>query len=123
MTPFRGRVASHHRHGPTHLTSRSMVCIAARTLWTSPIPRRTFTIMSDAPQPASLEPAILDRLRCPLTRSRLRQDGEFLVAELGGLRYPIREGFPVLLIEEAKLPPPFKTLDEFKAHHRAAIPK
>jgi uncharacterized protein YbaR (Trm112 family) len=70
-----------------------------------------------------LPPETLARLRCPLTRSRLHLDGEYLVAEVGGLRYPIREGFPVLLIEEAKLPSPFKSLDEFKAHHRAAIPR
>ncbi|CAA9383134.1 MAG: hypothetical protein AVDCRST_MAG64-788, partial [uncultured Phycisphaerae bacterium] len=37
----------------------------------------------------------MDLLRCPLTRSRLRQEGDALVAEVGGLRYPIREGFPV----------------------------
>jgi uncharacterized protein YbaR (Trm112 family) len=79
--------------------------------------------MTDATQSNTLDPAILARLRCPLTRSGLRQEGEFLVAEVGGLRYPFREGFPVLLVEEAKVPAPFKTLDEFKAHHRAVIPK
>lgn len=79
--------------------------------------------MSDVSQSSAVDPAILARLRCPLTRSRLRQEGEFLVAEVGGLRYPVREGFPVLLTEEAKLPAPFKTLDEFKAHHKSVIPK
>ena len=79
--------------------------------------------MTDALQSSTLDPAILLRLRCPLTRSPLRQEGDFLVAEVGGLRYPFREGFPVLLIEEARLPPPFKTLDEFKAHFRSAIPQ
>ena len=34
----------------------------------------------------------LDLLRCPLTRSRLRQDGEFLVAEVGGLAFYRAEG-------------------------------
>lgn len=70
----------------------------------------------------AIDAAMLARLRCPLTRSPLRHEGEFLVAEVGGLRYPIREGFPVLLIEEAKLPPGFKTLEEFKAHFQDAIP-
>ena len=51
----------------------------------------------------------------PATRSRLRQDGDSLVAEVGGLRYPIRQGFPVMLVEEAKLPEGIATLDELRA--------
>lgn len=70
---------------------------------------------------SEIDPELLEILRCPLTRSPLHLDGEFLVSEIGGLRYPIRDGIPVMLIEEAKLPPPFKTLDEFKAHYRDAI--
>lgn len=73
--------------------------------------------MSETPHPKSLDPQFLSMLRCPLTRSRLRQEGDFLVAEVGGLRYPIRDGIPVMLVEEAKLPPPFKSLEEFKAQH------
>jgi uncharacterized protein YbaR (Trm112 family) len=62
-------------------------------------------------------------LCCPLTRSKVRLDGDFLVAEVGGLRYPVRNGIPVMLAEEAILPPPFKVLDEFKAHFRDVIPE
>ena len=57
---------------------------------------------------------LLDILRCPLTRSRLRQEGDFLIAEIGGLAFPVREGIPVMLAEEAKLPAGVATLDEFK---------
>ncbi len=64
-----------------------------------------------------LDPELLEVLRCPLTHSRLRQEGEWLVAEAGGLRYPIRDGIPVMLAEEAKLPAEFKTLEEFKIHY------
>jgi uncharacterized protein YbaR (Trm112 family) len=73
--------------------------------------------MSDSHSRTPLDPDLLAILRCPLTRSPLRQEGDWLIAEVGGLRYPIREGFPVMLIEEAKLPQPFKTLAEFKAAH------
>jgi len=66
---------------------------------------------------------LMEVLRCPLTRSRLRQEGDALVAELGGLRYPIRDGFPVLLVEEAKLPAGYASLDEFKEKHRGQIPE
>ena len=62
-----------------------------------------------------IDPDLLEILRCPLTRSRLRPEGEFLVAEVGGLAYPIRDGIPVMLIEEAKLPPGVASLDELKA--------
>lgn len=63
----------------------------------------------------TIDPELLDILRCPLTRSRLRADGDFLVAEVGGLAYPVRDGIPVMLIEEAKLPPGVSSLDELKA--------
>jgi uncharacterized protein YbaR (Trm112 family) len=51
-----------------------------------------------------IDPELLEMLRCPLTHSRLRQEGEFLVAEVGGLAYPVRDGIPVMLMEEARLP-------------------
>jgi uncharacterized protein YbaR (Trm112 family) len=57
---------------------------------------------------------LLDILRCPVTRSRLRQEGDYLVAEVGGLAFPVREGIPVMLAEEAKLPEGIKTLEDFK---------
>jgi uncharacterized protein YbaR (Trm112 family) len=70
------------------------------------------------PDPAAnpaLHPSILEILRCPVTGSRLRLDDTWLIAETGGLRYPIREGIPVLLPEEAKLPPGFETLEAFRS--------
>ncbi|HEY5720791.1 MAG TPA: Trm112 family protein [Allosphingosinicella sp.] len=43
-------------------------------------------------------------LVCPLTRTPLRFDPERreLVSEAAGLAYPVREGTPVLLVEEAR---------------------
>jgi uncharacterized protein YbaR (Trm112 family) len=69
--------------------------------------------MSDYPT-NTIDPELLEVLRCPLTRSRLRQDGDFLVAEVGGLAYPVRDGIPVMLIEEAKLPPGVESLEALK---------
>jgi hypothetical protein len=57
---------------------------------------------------------LLEILRCPITRSRLRQEGEWLIGEVGGLGYPVREGIPVMLAEEARLPHGMESLDEFK---------
>ena len=48
--------------------------------------------------------ALLDLLVCPLTRRRLRWDQEAceLISEEASLAFPIRDGTPVLLIEEAR---------------------
>ncbi len=53
-----------------------------------------------------LSPDLLEILRCPLNPSRTRlrlQDGR-LVCERCALRFPIRDGFPILVAEEAELP-------------------
>jgi uncharacterized protein YbaR (Trm112 family) len=56
---------------------------------------------------------MLDFLACPLTGSRLRRDGDFLVSEEGGVRYPIENGIPVLLRERAVLPPGVASIEGF----------
>lgn len=69
---------------------------------------------------AMIDAELLEILRCPLTRSKLRQEGAWLVSEVGGLRYPIRDGLPVLLVDEATLPPGVASLDEFKQQYAAS---
>jgi uncharacterized protein YbaR (Trm112 family) len=69
-----------------------------------------------------IDPDLLSILRCPLTRSKLRQEGDFLIAEVGNLAYPVRDGIPVMLIEEARLPAGIASLDEFKQRYREQIP-
>jgi uncharacterized protein YbaR (Trm112 family) len=73
--------------------------------------------MSTERPPAAIDPEFLDLLRCPLTGSRLRPEGDFLVAEVGGLAYPVRDGFPVMLIEEARLPSGVESLDALRARY------
>jgi uncharacterized protein YbaR (Trm112 family) len=70
----------------------------------------------------TVDPELLEILRCPLTRSRLRLEGDFLISEVGGLAYPVRDGIPVMLAEEAKLPPAISSLDEFKQRYKDQIP-
>lgn len=72
--------------------------------------------------PIAIDPELLKILVCPLTRSPLTVEGEFLVASVGGLRYPIRDGIPVLLIDEAKMPEGVATLDDFKKKFAEKIP-
>ena len=78
--------------------------------------------MSESATGNTIDPDLLNILRCPLTRSRLRQEGDFLVGEVGGLMYPVRDGIPVMLVEEAKLPPGIESLDAFKQKFRDQIP-
>jgi uncharacterized protein len=71
---------------------------------------------------ATIDNDLLEILICPLTRSRLRQEGDRLVAEVGGLRYPIQDGIPVMLIDKAELPPGIASLEEFKKRFASQIP-
>ncbi len=51
-----------------------------------------------------VDPRLLAILVCPLTRSPLRYDraARELVSDSAGLAYPIRDGVPIMLIEEAR---------------------
>jgi len=49
--------------------------------------------------------ALLERLVCPATRTKLKWDPERqeLVSEAAGLAFPVRDGVPVMLVDEARL--------------------
>jgi hypothetical protein len=51
-----------------------------------------------------LDPWLLSILVCPVTRTKLRYDEERqeLISDAAGLAYPIRDGVPVMLAEEAR---------------------
>jgi len=48
---------------------------------------------------------LLEILACPLDKAPVREEGDRLICERCGRRYPVRDGIPVMLIEEAELPP------------------
>lgn len=74
--------------------------------------------MNDLPSPASVDPAaarnpdwtagvdprLLEILVCPVTKTTLRYDRERneLVSLAAHLAYPIRDGIPIMLPEEAR---------------------
>ena len=64
--------------------------------------------MSDAdkqvPERRTVDPKLLDILVCPLTKGPLRYDNEAqeLISEKAGLAYPIRDGIPIMLVDEAR---------------------
>lgn len=57
----------------------------------------------DAVLVLEIDPRLLEILVCPLTRSALEYDraGSRLVSRQAGLVFPIREGIPIMLLDEA----------------------
>jgi uncharacterized protein len=51
-----------------------------------------------------LDPYLLSKLVCPVTRTPLRWDAERreLISDAAGLAYPVRDGVPVLVMREAR---------------------
>lgn len=52
----------------------------------------------------SFDPRMLEALVCPETRARLSYDAEKqeLISKAAHLAYPIRNGIPVMLVDEAR---------------------
>jgi uncharacterized protein len=62
---------------------------------------------ADAPQPVEatrIDPKLLELLVCPLTKETLEYDSERqeLISRRAKLAYPIRDGIPIMLPEEAR---------------------
>ncbi|MBO6518846.1 MAG: Trm112 family protein [Rhodospirillales bacterium] len=51
-----------------------------------------------------IDPKLLEILVCPLTKSTLRYDRENqeLISDKAGLAFPIRDGIPIMLVDEAR---------------------
>lgn len=51
-----------------------------------------------------VDPKLLELLVCPLTKGRLSYDSEALelISEKASLAYPIRDGIPIMLVDEAR---------------------
>jgi hypothetical protein len=54
---------------------------------------------------ATVDPKLLEILVCPVTKGPLRYDkqAQELISEKAGLAYPIRDGIPVMLADEARV--------------------
>ncbi len=54
--------------------------------------------------PRRANPKLLDMLVCPVTKMPLRYDAEKqeLISDKAGLAFPIREGIPIMLVDEAR---------------------
>ena len=51
-----------------------------------------------------MDPKLLELLVCPVTKGPLRYDRERgeLISDKAGLAYPIRDGIPIMLPDEAR---------------------
>jgi uncharacterized protein YbaR (Trm112 family) len=56
-----------------------------------------------------ITPELLELLACPVDHGGLREASSQLVCTACGRRYPIRDGIPVMLVDEAE--PPARTAD------------
>lgn len=60
--------------------------------------------MSEPAPSAPIDPRLLELLVCPLTKGPLEYDraANELISHKAGLAYPIRDGIPVMLVDEAR---------------------
>ena len=61
--------------------------------------------MTETPRPAGqIDPKLLEILVCPLTKTALEYDAsrQELVSRAAKLAYPIRDGIPIMLPDEAR---------------------
>ena len=53
----------------------------------------------------TLDPSLLEILACPKCKVQVELEDERLVCTECGRRYRIEDGIPIMLIDEAELPP------------------
>lgn len=68
------------------------------------LPQESVKSLDEAPLGGEISPELLKILVCPEDKGALElvDDGKFLLNPRNGYRYPIRNGIPVMLIEEGK---------------------
>ena len=56
------------------------------------------------PEARKVDPKLLEILVCPVTKTRIEYDAEKqeLISKAAGLAYPIRDGIPIMLPDEAR---------------------
>lgn len=54
--------------------------------------------------PPDIDPKLVELLVCPLTRSELTYDkkNQEFISKKAKLAYPVRDGIPIMLVEEAR---------------------
>lgn len=60
--------------------------------------------MSSPQTDTKVDPKLLEILVCPLTKGPLQYDAaaDELISEQAGLAFPVRDGIPIMLVDEAR---------------------
>ncbi|MBN1437642.1 MAG: hypothetical protein JW936_11270 [Sedimentisphaerales bacterium] len=66
-----------------------------------------------------MDRVLLEMLVCPLTQEPLREADGQLVNDKWGLKYPVRNGIPVMIPAEAELPAGVASLRQMKSQVRS----
>ena len=66
--------------------------------------QQNVTPAEDTPEISRVDPRLLEILVCPLTKTTLEYDAanQELISRAARLAYPIRDGIPIMLPEEAR---------------------
>jgi len=82
-------------------TDTGLVPVPARSV---PDASRGLTESSRLPETSRIDPRLLEILVCPLTKTTLEYDAgaQELISRVARLAYPIRDGIPIMLPEEAR---------------------
>lgn len=71
-----------------------------------------------------IHPELLETLRCPIDPQRLStlllEDDHLLCARCR-VAYPIKDGFPVMIVDEAQLPPGCKNLTQLPCQQPSSL--
>ncbi len=64
----------------------------------------TALVPTESAEPTRIDPRLLEILVCPLTKTVLEYDSQAqeLISRAAKLAYPIRDGIPIMLPEEAR---------------------
>ena len=68
------------------------------------MPQDKALLPTEATEATRIDPRLLEILVCPLTKAPLRYDraAQELISDEAGLAYPIRDGIPIMLVDEAR---------------------
>ncbi|MFO0945853.1 MAG: Trm112 family protein [Planctomycetota bacterium] len=71
------------------------------------------------PEAERISETLLDVLQCPLGKAKLKQIDDRLVCPCG-LGFPIEDGIPVMLLDEAQLPNNATSLADVRCTYKAS---
>lgn len=75
---------------------------------------------SEFPETFGVHPDLLKILVCPMAHAELRLEDGWLVCSRCGPRFKIEDGIPIMVIEEAELPPGVSRIEDLPCYAEVA---